>query len=83
MPTKSRIIIVSLLILLGGALFFYCLLFYPIEIATPVKGGSKTVTGLEAALVKETSTGAVEQDKSYKTKQTRSESRPRPKAGAT
>ena len=83
MPTKSRIIFVSILILLGGALFTYCLLFYPIEIATPVQGGSTTVAGLKAASVKENSTGSVEQDKSCQTNQTRSEGRSRPRAGAT
>ncbi|MHC4325333.1 MAG: hypothetical protein ACYSUX_13805 [Planctomycetota bacterium] len=82
MPAKSRIIVVSILILLGGALFAYCLFFYPIEIATPVQGGS-TAAGLEAALVKKASTGAVEQDKSCQANQSRSEGRPRPKAGAT
>ena len=83
MPTKTRIIFVSILILLGGALFSYCVFFYPIEIATPVEGGSTTVTGLEAARAKETSIGGVERDKSGQTNQTRSEDRPRPKAGAT
>lgn len=83
MPTKTRIIIVSILILLGGALFSYCVFFYPIEITTQVKGGSTTVTGLEAAPVKETSIGGVERDKSGQTNQTRSEGRSRPKAGAT
>ena len=81
MPTKTRIIIVSILILLGGALFSYCVFFYPIEIATQAKGGSATVTGAEAAPVKETSTGA-ERDKSVQPNQSRPERRPRPKAGA-
>ena len=83
MPTKTRIIIVSILILLGGALFSYCLFFYPIEIATPVQGGPTTVTASGAAPVKETSIGGVERDKSGQTNQTRSEGRSRPKAGAT
>ena len=83
MPAKTRIIIVSLLILLGGVLFSYCVFFYPIEIATPVQGGSIAVTGLEAAPVKEISIGGVERDKSGQTNQTRSEGRSRPKAGAT
>jgi len=83
MPPKTRIIIVSLLILLGGVLFSYCVFFYPIEIATPVQGGSKTVAGLETAPVKETSTGGVERDKSNQTNQTSSEGRSRLKAGAT
>jgi hypothetical protein len=83
MPTKTRIIIVSILILLGGALFSYCVFFYPIEITAQVKGDSTTVTGLEAAPVKETSIGGVERDKSGQTNQNRSEGRSRPKAGAT
>ena len=83
MPTKSRIIFVSILILLGGALFTYCLLFYPIEIATPVQGGSTTVAGLKAASVKDASTTASEQDKSSQSSQTRSGGRSRPRSGAT
>ena len=83
MPTKTRIIIVSILILLGGALFCYCAVFYPIEITTQAKVRSTTVTGSEPTPVKETSIGGVERDKSGQTKQTRSEGRPRPKAGAT
>jgi len=83
MPTKTRIIFVSILILLGGALFYYCEVFYPIEITTQVKGGSTTVTASDAAPVKESSTGGVERDKSGQTKKNRSEGRSRPKAGAT
>jgi hypothetical protein len=83
MPTKTRIVIVSILILLGGALFYYCAVFYPIELTTPVKGGLTTVTRSETAPVKETSIGGVEKDKSAQKSQTRSESKSRPKAGAT
>jgi hypothetical protein len=83
MPHNTRIITVSLLILLGGVLFSYCVFFYPIEIATAVEGGSTTVTGLGAAPVKETSKGVVERNKSSQTNQTRSEGRSRPKVGAT
>jgi len=83
MPTKTRIVIVSILILLGGALFYYCAVFYPIEITTPVKGGLTTVTRSETAPVKETSIGGVQRDKSGQKNQTRSESKSRPKAGAT
>jgi hypothetical protein len=82
MPTKSRIIIVSILILLGGALFCYCAIFYPIEIASQVKGSSTTVTGSEEAPVQETSIDDVEQDKSDQVNQTPPEDKPRPKAGA-
>jgi hypothetical protein len=83
MPTKTRIIIVSILILLGGALFYYCAVFYPIEITTPVKGGLTTVTRSELTPVKETSIGGVQRDKSGQNNQTRSEGKSRPKAGAT
>ena len=83
MPSKTRIIFVSILILLGGALFFYCVFFYPIDIASPVQGGSSTVTASDAATVKETSTGDVEQGKSGQTTKDRSEVRPRPRSGAT
>ena len=78
MPTKTRIIFVSILILLGGVLFSYCVFFYPIEIVTPVQGGS-----FEAAPAKEVSIGGVERGKSGQANQTRSEGRPRPRAGAT
>ena len=82
MPTKTRIIIVSILILLGGALFSYCVFFYPIEVTNQAKGGSATVTGSEAAPVKETPIGIVEREKSGRFKQTRSESKSPPKAGS-
>ena len=83
MPTKTRIIIVSILMLLGGALFYYCAVFYPIEITTQVKGGLTAITGSESTPVKETSIDGVERDKSGQVNQTRSESKPRPKIGAT
>jgi hypothetical protein len=83
MPSKTRIIFVSILILLGGALFSYCVFFYPVEIATPVQGGPTTVTASDAAPVKEISTGGVERDKSGQTNKNRSEGQPRPRAGAT
>ena len=83
MPSKTRFIFVSTLILLGGVLFSYCVFFYPVEIATPVQGASTTVTASEAVPVKETSTGGAERDKSGQAKQTRSESKPRPRAGST
>jgi len=83
MPSKTRIIFVCTLILLGGALFSYCVFYYPIEIAAPVQGASTTVTASEAAPVKEASIGGVERDKSGQTSQTSSESKPRPRAGST
>lgn len=83
MLTKTRIILVSILILLGGVLFCYCAVYYPVEITTQVKGGSTTVTGLGVVPVKEASIGCVERDKSGQVNQTRSEGKSRPKAGAT
>ena len=83
MPTKTRIIFVSLLILLGGILFSYCLFFYTIEIATVAQGASITVTASEAASVKDASTGCAEQDKSNQTTQSSSSGRSRPRSGST
>ena len=83
MPTKTRIVIVSILILLGGALFCYCVFSYPTEIANQAKGNPTTVTGSESAPVKETSAGCEEQNKSDQNKQSSSENRSRPRSGAT
>lgn len=83
MPTKTRIIIVSMIILLGGALFSYCLFFRPTEITAQARGDSTTVTGLEAAPVMGTSIDGVEQEKSGQNNQSRSGGRSRPRSGAT
>ena len=83
MPTKTRIIIVSIIILLGVALFSYCAFFHPTEITSQAKGVSTTVNGPGLALVNETSTGGLERNKSGQINQTPSESRSRPKSGAT
>jgi hypothetical protein len=83
MPTKTRIISVSILILLGGALFFYCVFSHPTDITSQAKAGSTAVAQSEAAPVKETSTGGEEQNKSGQSNQSRSESRSRPRSGAT
>ncbi|MHC4536702.1 MAG: hypothetical protein ACYS6K_22365 [Planctomycetota bacterium] len=83
MPTKTRIIIVSILILLGGALFSYCVFFYPIDITAQVKGSSATVSASEPAPAKDTSIGCVEPDKSAQINQARSERRSRPKTAPT
>jgi hypothetical protein len=84
MPTKTRIIVVGFLILLGGVLFCYCALFYPIEITTQVKGGSTTAIGSEPTPVKKASTDGAERDKSRQTNQTPSERKSsRPRSGAT
>jgi hypothetical protein len=83
MPTKTRIITVSILILLGGALFAYCVFFYPIEITPQAKGGLATVSASESAPAKDTSIGCVEPDKSAQTNQARSERRSRPRTAPT
>jgi hypothetical protein len=83
MPTKTRIIIVSILILLGGVLFCYCTFFYPIEMTAQAKGDPTTAIVAKPAPVKKTATESVEQDKSCQTKPTRSESKSRPRSGAT
>ena len=83
MPIKTRIIIVSALILLGGVLFCYCAIFYPIEATTQVKNASTPAIGAEPTPVKTTSTCGVERDQSNQTNQTHSERKSRPKTGAT
>lgn len=83
MPAKTRIIFVGILILLGGALFSYCVFFYPIDITAQVKGGSTTLTASESATAKDTSTGCVEPDKSAQVEQGRSDRRSRPKTAPT
>ena len=77
MLTKTRIITVSLLILLGGALFCYCAVFYPIEDAAQVKDSSATLTGSDVAPVQAAAIGDVEQDKSDRLNQTQPKSKPR------
>jgi len=83
MPTRTRITIVAVLILLGGALFYYCAVFYPIEITTQVKGDSTTVTGSEPTPVNKTSICGEESNKSGQANQTSSKGKSRPRAGAT
>jgi len=83
MPTRTRTITVSILILLGGALFAWCVFFYPTEITAQAKGGSATVSASEPATAKDTSIGTVEQDKSAQTNQARSQRRSRPKTAPT
>ena len=82
MPTKTRIITVSILILLGGVLFFYCLFSNPTDITSQAKAGSTAVAESEAAPVKETSTGSEEQNRSGQNNQSSSGNRPRPRSGA-
>jgi hypothetical protein len=81
MPTKTRIITVTILILLGGALFSYCVFFYPIDINTQVKGGSTAISASEGPSVKDTPTSTVGTNKSSQTKQSRSQRKSPPKAG--
>ena len=83
MPTKTRVTIVAVLILLGGALFYYCAVFYPIEITTQVKGGSTTVTGLESTPDNKTSICGEENNNSNQVNQTSSKGKSRPRTGAT
>jgi hypothetical protein len=83
MPTKTRIIIVGILILLGGALFCYFVFFHLTDITTQAKIGSTTVSGSEAAPVKAASTVSVGRDKPGQINQTRSEGKSRPKSGST
>jgi len=82
MPTKTRIITVSILILLGGILFFYCVFSHPTDITSQAKAGSTAVTMSETAPVKETSSGGEEQNKSGQNNQSSSGNRPRPRSGA-
>ncbi len=82
MPTKTRIFIVSILILLGGALFSYCVFLYPTELTAQEIGRSTTVTGSETTSVKKTSIGGAEKEKSGQNNQPRSEGKSPPKTGA-
>lgn len=83
MPTRTRVIIVAVLILLGGALFYYCAVFYPVEITTQVKGDSTAVAGSEPTPDNRTSICGEENNNSKQVNKTSSQDRPRPKAGAT
>jgi hypothetical protein len=83
MPTRTRVIIVAVLILLGGALFYYCAVFYPVEITTRVKGGSTAVAGSELTPANKTSICSEENNNPKQADQTRSKGKPRPKSGAT
>lgn len=83
MPTKTRIIIVGILILLGTACFCYFAFFHPANSTTQANVGSAAVSGPKATPVKAASTADVEREKSGQTNQTRSERRPRPRSGST
>ena len=72
MSTKIRVIIVSIIILLGGALFSYCVFSYPVDTTVQAAIGTN----------KETPKSGTERNKSGQTKKTRSKGRSGPKAGA-
>ncbi len=67
---KTKVIIFSLLILLGVVLLTYGAFFHSIKVTTKAEGGSVSITKSEPALVKEASVGGVARDKSGKIKQT-------------
>jgi len=84
MPTqKIKIIIFSLIILLGVTLFSYGAFLHSTEITTQVKGGSVTIAKSERALVKDASVGGVVRDESGKIKQTYDEGEKPPETCAT
>jgi len=67
---KTKIILFSLLILLGAVVLTYGVFFHSIKVTTKVEGGSVTITKSEPALVKDASVGGVARDKSGNVKQT-------------
>ncbi|MBN1974375.1 MAG: hypothetical protein JW787_12100 [Sedimentisphaerales bacterium] len=74
MPTRIRIIMVSIIILLGGALFSYCAFCYPENPACS--------TVLASSNAGSASTGNKEQDKTGQNSKTRSERKSPPRTGA-
>ena len=78
MPNKIRVIIVSIIILFGGALFSYCLFSYPVE--TTAKAQSSLTTGIGTN--KGTPGMGKGRNKSSQSNKTRSKGRSGPKAGA-
>lgn len=70
-PTKkTKIIIFSLLILLGVVLLTYGAFFHSTNVLPEQEDGSTTLARSEPALVKEVSIGGVKRDESGKIKQT-------------
>ena len=67
---KTKIIIFSLLILLGAALLNYGVFFHSVNVSPQQEDGSAAFAKSEPALVKEASVGGVARDKSGKIKQT-------------
>jgi hypothetical protein len=94
MPAKAKIITVSILILLGAALFYYCAVFYPKETVPQAKAASPAICASQSDQAKAASP-AVCASQSQPLEQTpspapsssaassSSESRPRPRSGAT
>ena len=73
MPTRTRVIMVSILILFGGILFSYCTFCYPTDNAAQAPCLT-TLTNSQAGTALQ---GGAEQDKSDQNKQTSSKSRSR------
>jgi len=78
MPHKIRAIIVSIIILLGGVLFSYCVFSYPVE--TTAKAHSSLKTGIGTN--RETPGIGKGRNKSSQSNKTRYKGRSGPKAGA-
>ena len=78
MSNKIRVIIVCIIILLGGALFSYCVFSYPVE--TTVKAQSGLTTGIGTN--EKTPKSGAGRNKSSQNNKTRSRGRSGPKAGA-
>jgi hypothetical protein len=78
MPNKIRVIIVSIIILLGGALFSYCAFSYPVK--ATAKAQSSLTTGIDTN--KETPRTGKGRNKSSQNNKIRSKGRSGPKAGA-
>ena len=83
MPSKTRIILVGILILLGGALFCYCAVFYPTEDAAQAEDASTTIAAAQTAPAQAASACDAGQDKSDPPKKTSSQSRSRAPRAAT
>ena len=78
MPNKAKIVTVSVLILLGAALFYYCAVLYPTESAAQGTVGSQAVCA-SGSETPEKATAA----SSTSTKSSSSQKRSRPRSGAT
>ncbi len=67
---KTKIIIFSLLILLGAVLLTYGAFFHSTNVSAQQEDGSATLAMSEPALIKEVSVSGVKRDESGKIKQT-------------